>query len=80
MSVVERLIGVLEIGAGVLEVGIEKEFVQTCVEVVVARDIAFGAPAIVALVQGAKRNPDLIERLDPRQTFYLGKIPCAQLQ
>ena len=40
LRVVERLAGIFEIGAGVLAVRIEKEIVETRVEVVVAGDVA----------------------------------------
>ena len=50
LRVVERLAGIFEIGAAVLAVRIEEEIVETRVEVIVAGDVAPGAPSIVALV------------------------------
>ena len=40
LGVVERLLGMLEIGAAVLPVGIEEERVEPLVEIVVMRDVA----------------------------------------
>ena len=46
----------LEIGAGVLPVGIEEEIIEAAVEIVVVRDVALGAPRIVALLERAERR------------------------
>jgi hypothetical protein len=50
LRVVERLAGILEIGAAVLAVRIEEEIVEAFVEVIVAGDVAPCAPPVVALV------------------------------
>jgi hypothetical protein len=40
LSIVERLVRSFEVGAAILLVGIEEQFVEPAVEVVVVRDIA----------------------------------------
>ena len=44
------------------------------------RDVAPGAPPVVALVQAAKREARLVQRLDPGQTLQFGEVARAQLQ
>ena len=80
LRVVERLAGIFEIGAGILAVRIEEEVIEARIEVVVLRDIAPGAPPVVALVQAAKRQARLIQRLDPGQALQFGEVARAQLQ
>ena len=80
LRVVERLAGIFEIGAGILPVGVEEEVVQALVEVVVAGDIAPGAPPVVALVQAAKRDARFGQRLHPGLTLELRKVARAELQ
>ena len=67
LRVVERLAGIFEIGAAVLAVRIEEEIVEARVEVVVAGDVAPRAPPVVALVQAAKGDASLMQRLNPGQ-------------
>jgi hypothetical protein len=40
LRVVERVVGIFEIGAAVLPVGVEKKRVQASVEIIVMRDVA----------------------------------------
>ena len=40
LGVVERLVGRLEIGAGVLPVGVEEQRIEPAVEIVMMRDVA----------------------------------------
>ncbi len=80
LSVFERLAGIFEISTRILPVGIEEEAVEALIKVVMARDIAFGAPPVVALVQAAKRDARFVQRLDPGLAFEFGEITCAQLQ
>ena len=42
---VEALVRSLEIGAGVLPVGIEEQIIEAAVEIIVMGDIALGAPS-----------------------------------
>ena len=80
LRVVERLAGVFEIGAGILPVGIEEEIVEARVKVVVTGDVAPRVPAVVALVQAAKRHARLIQRLDPWQALQFGEVARAEFQ
>ena len=60
LRLVERLIGRLEIGAGILPVGVEEERVEPAVEIVVVRDVAPRAAARIELLQVAgepRRGP-----------------------
>ena len=52
LRVVERLSGVLEIGAAILPVGVEEERVEPAVEIVVMRDVAARALARIELLRG----------------------------
>ena len=80
LRVVERLAGIFEIGAAVLAVRIEEEIVEARVEVVVTGDIAPRAPPVVALVQAAKGDASLVQRLHPRQAPHFGEVPRAEIQ
>ena len=80
LRVVERLAGLLEIGAGILPVGVEEEVVEAGVEVVVARDVLLRPRAAVALVQAAKRDPRPIDRLDPRERRKILEVLRAEIE
>ncbi len=80
LGVVERLAGVFEIGAAVLAVRIEEEIVEAGVEVIVAGDVAPRAPPVIALVEAAKGDASLMQRLHPRQSPQFGEIPRAEIQ
>jgi hypothetical protein len=59
LGIVEGLIGVIEVGAGVLPVGIQKKIVEASVEIVVMANVARGAPSCISLMKRSKRlaNP-----------------------
>ena len=64
LRVVERLVGRLEIGAGVLPVRIEEKRIQPAVEIVMMRDVALCARGAVELLQPAVEVAD--DPLRPR--------------
>lgn len=55
LGISEGLICVLEIGAGVLPIGIQKKTVEAAVEVVVMANVARGAPFCASLMKRPKR-------------------------
>jgi hypothetical protein len=60
LGILEALIRVLEVSAGVLPVSIEKKLVQSAVEIVVMANVAGSAPFCVALL---KRSEGLAQML-----------------
>ena len=64
----ERLALVLEIGAGILPVGVEEEAVEPLVVIVVPGDVAARARAVVALMKTAQRDARLVQRRDPARS------------
>ena len=80
LGLLERLPGMLEIGAGILPVGVEEEIVEPLVVIVVAGDVRLRPLAVVALMQAAERDAGLLERLDPGQALDLGEVARAQLE
>ena len=65
LGLLERLALVLEIGAGILLVGVEEEAVEPAVVIVVPLDVGLGALAVVAPLESAQRDARLLEQLDP---------------
>ena len=55
----ERLPGMIEIGAGILQVRVQKEGEETLVEVVMMRDVFPGAPPVVERRPLLERPADL---------------------
>ena len=80
LGLVERLAGVFEIGAGILAVGIEEQIVKALIEVIVRGDVAPGAAPVVALVQAAKCQARLGQRLRPGLTLEFREVARAKLQ
>ena len=56
LGVVERLLGMLEIGAAVLPVGIEEQRIEPAVEIVVMRDVAPRAAGRIELRAAGARD------------------------
>ena len=61
----EVAVGRLEVGAGVLAVGIEEQPVEAAVEVVVVGDVLARAAEGVVLAQAAREVADAVDRLHP---------------
>ena len=55
LGFIERLIWVLEVGAGILPIGIQEEIVETAIEIVVMSDVALSAAFGVSLMQRPQR-------------------------
>ena len=62
LRLLERLPLVLEIGAGILPVGIEEQLIEAMVEIVMMGDVAPRPPALVALMHPAKDKARRRER------------------
>ena len=52
----ERVVGLLEVGAAVLLVGVEEQLVEPVIQIVVVSDVAAGAPRIVAADDAAREE------------------------
>jgi hypothetical protein len=50
---IERLVGAVELGAGILPVPIEEEFVEPAIQIVVVGDIGRGAGRQIAMAEDA---------------------------
>ena len=75
----EALARMLEIGAGILPVGVQKEFVEPMVQIVMARDIAPRPGSIVALVEVTQRYPKLVQVDQPPRAAAQQQVAFAQL-
>src|SRR5271163_2466618 len=75
----EALARMLEIGARILPVGVQKEFVEPVVQIVMARDIAPRPGSIVALVEVTQRYPKLVQVDQPPWAAAQQQIAFAQL-
>ena len=80
LRLVERLPAVLEIGAGILQVGVEEEAVQAPVEIVVVGDVSPRPPLAVALMQPAEPHPRALERLQPAHACETHDVVRAERQ
>ena len=80
LRVIERLAGILKIGAGILPVGVEEEIVKPLIEIVVAGDVALGVAPMVALMEAAKRQARPVQRLGPGLILEVGEVARAELQ
>ena len=75
----EALARMLEIGARILPVGVQKEFVEPVVQIVMARDIAPRPGSIVALVEVTQRYPKLVQVDQPPWAAAQQQVAFAQL-
>ena len=71
-----RLARALEIGAGILPVGVQEQVVEPVIEIVVAGDVAPGATPVVALVVVAQRDRGFSRASRP----IAGAWPAARLR
>ena len=61
LRVFKRLIGMLEIGAGILPVRVEEQLVQPPVEIVMMRDIGLRASRQVAMTEDPQLRSDMVD-------------------
>ena len=82
LRLVERLIGRLEIGAGILPVGVEEERVEPAVEVVVMRDVAPRAAARIELLRPPAQDSACSHAAAPRRRTLgaSGRGRCEQVR
>ena len=80
LRIVKRSSRMFEIGTGILQVRVEKKLVQAGIVVVMARDVLLRPATGVSLMEAAKGDAGLLQRLDPGQILELSEVSGSELE
>src|SRR5471030_2275036 len=80
LGLLERLVAILEVGAGILPVAIEEEIVELSVEIVVMRHVALRPANRIVLLDDADQARPEVRQLDEGRRFELRHVATEQIE